>query len=59
VFESLDGGETWTIIADVAPVSKGEFYKGLVRDRVKLAGVDDIVANAKASKRWEEAGKTL
>jgi len=59
VFESLDGGDSWTIIADVAPVSKGEFYKGLVRDRVKLAGVDDIVANAKASKRWEEAGKKL
>jgi len=59
VFESLDTGETWTIIADVAPVSKGEFYKGLVRDRVKLAGVDDIVANAKASKRWEDAGKKL
>jgi photosystem II stability/assembly factor-like uncharacterized protein len=59
VFESLDGGDTWTIIADTAPVSNGEFYKGLVRDRVKLAGVDDIVANAKASKRWEEAGKKL
>ncbi len=59
VFESIDGGDNWTIIADVAPVSKGEFYKGLVRDRVKLAGVDDIVANAKASKRWEEAGKKL
>jgi photosystem II stability/assembly factor-like uncharacterized protein len=59
VFESLDGGDSWTIIADVAPVSKGEFYKGLVRDRVKLAGVDDIVANAKASKRWDEAGKKI
>lgn len=59
IFESRDGGDTWTIIADVAPLSKGEFYKGLVRDRVKLAGVDDIVANAKASKRWEEAGKKL
>lgn len=59
VFESRDGGDSWTIIADVAPVSKGEFYKGLVRDRVKLAGVDDIVANAKASKRWEEAGKKV
>ena len=59
VFESLDGGDSWTIIADVAPVSKGEFYKGLVRDRVKLAGVDDIVANPKASKRWDEAGTKI
>ncbi len=40
-------------------MSKGEFYKGLVRDRVKLAGVDDIVANAKATQRWQEAGKKL
>lgn len=59
VFESIDGGDNWTIIADTAPVSKGEFYKGLVRDRVKLAGVDDIVANAKATQRWQEAGKKL
>jgi photosystem II stability/assembly factor-like uncharacterized protein len=59
VFESLDGGETWTIIADVPPVSKADFYKGLVRDRVKLANVDDIVANPTATKRWQEAGKAL
>jgi len=59
IFESLDDGDSWTIVADTAPVSKGEFYKGLVRDRVKLAGVDDIVANAKANKRWEDASKKL
>ncbi len=59
VFESLDGGDTWTIVADVAPVSKAEFYKGLVRDRVKLANVDDIVASATANQRWKEAGKGL
>lgn len=59
VFESLDGGNTWTIIADVPPVSKADFYKGLVRDRVKLANVDDIVANPTATKRWQDAGKAL
>ena len=59
VFESLDGGDTWTIIVDVPPVSKADFYKGLVRDRIKLANVDDIVANPTASKRWAEAAKTL
>jgi hypothetical protein len=57
VFESLDGGDGWTIIADVPPVSKGDFYKGLVRDRMKLANVDDIVANPAATKRWQELGK--
>jgi photosystem II stability/assembly factor-like uncharacterized protein len=59
VFESLDGGDGWTIIADVPPVSKADFYKGLVRDRVKLANVDDIVASPTAAQRWAEAGKAL
>ena len=59
MFESLDGGDTWTIVADVPPVSKADFYKGLVRDRVKLANVDDIVASPTATKRWQEAGKGL
>jgi hypothetical protein len=59
VFESLDGGESWTIIADVPPVSKADFYKGLVRDRVKLANVDDIVASPTAARRWQEAAKAL
>jgi hypothetical protein len=59
VFESVDGGETWTIIADVPPVSKADFYKGLMRDRVKLANVDDIVASPTAAQRWKEAEKAL
>jgi len=59
VFESLDGGDTWTIIADVAPVSKAEFYKGLVRDRAKLAHVDDIAANPAASQRWKDVETSL
>ena len=59
VFESLDGGDSWTIIADVPPVSKADFYKGLAKDRVKLANVDDIVANPTATKRWQEAGKAI
>ena len=59
VFESLDEGDTWTIIADVPPVSKADFYKGLLRDRVKLANVDDIVASPTATQRWQEAGKGL
>ena len=58
MFESLDG-ESWTIIADVPPVSKADFYKGLVRDRVKLANVDDIKASPTASERWKEAAKAL
>jgi photosystem II stability/assembly factor-like uncharacterized protein len=59
VFESPDGGDSWTIIADVPPVSKADFYKGLVRDRVRLANVDDIIANPTAARRWAEVGKAL
>ena len=44
---------------DVPPVSKADFYKGLVRDRVKLANVDDIVASPTAAQRWQEAAKAL
>jgi len=55
VFESLDGGDHWTIIADVPPVSKGEFHRGLVRDRAKLATVDDIVVSDVAARRLAAA----
>jgi photosystem II stability/assembly factor-like uncharacterized protein len=51
VFESLDEGETWSVIADVPPVSKGEFYRALVRERGKMANIDDIVVNAAAAQR--------
>lgn len=53
VFESLDGGDTWTIIADLPPLSKGDFYKGLMRDRPPLADIDDIAATANAIKRLD------
>ena len=59
VFESTDGGESWTIIADVPPVSKADFYKGLVRDRRPLANVDDIVASPTATERWAAVGRGL
>jgi photosystem II stability/assembly factor-like uncharacterized protein len=50
LFESTDKGDNWTIIAEVPPVSKGEFYRALARDRGKLA-VDDIVVSKTASER--------
>ena len=53
VFESLDGGENWTIIADVAAVSKGEFYRGLMKDRVPLATVDDVAFTKVAQARLD------
>lgn len=56
VFESLDGGDGWLMIADVAPVSKGEFFRALAKDRRKLATVDDMVVNAAAALRFAGAG---
>jgi len=55
VFESLDQGETWTVIADVPPVSKGEFYRALVRERQKMANIDDISINRAQTQRVQEA----
>lgn len=55
VFESLNEGETWTVIADVPPVSKGEFYRALVRERPKMANIDDISINAAQTQRVNEA----
>ncbi len=46
----LDEGNHWTIIAEVPPVSKGEFYRALARDRGRLA-VDDIVVSRSATER--------
>ena len=36
-----------------------DFYKGLIRDRVKLANVDDIVASPTANQRWAAVGEKL
>jgi len=41
IFDSTDQGDSWTMIAEVPPVSKGEFYRALAKDRGSLA-VDDI-----------------
>lgn len=43
VFASRDGGETWCMIAEVAPVSKGDFYRGLAKGRPRIANVDDMM----------------
>jgi photosystem II stability/assembly factor-like uncharacterized protein len=55
IFESLDGGDSWCIIADVAAVSKGEFHRGLRKDRVPLATVDDVNFHAAAEERLAAA----
>ena len=44
-------GEFDIIARYFAPLSKGEFHKALVRDRVKLANIDDLIFSRKASER--------
>ena len=56
VFESRDGGDHWRVIADVAPVSKGEFHRALAKNRPRIAGVDDMVVNAAAAQRFQAVG---
>jgi photosystem II stability/assembly factor-like uncharacterized protein len=51
VYESRDGGRRWRVVADLAPVSKGEFHRALAKDRPRIAGVDDIVVNPAAAAR--------
>ena len=51
VFTSRDGGDHWTMIADLAPVSKGEFHRGLAKGRSRIAGVDDVSAHP----QWRDA----
>ena len=59
VFESRDGGDRWTMIAETAPVSKGEFYRALAKGRPRIAGVDDIKADAAATARMAAADAAI
>jgi photosystem II stability/assembly factor-like uncharacterized protein len=42
VYESRDGGDRWTMIAELAPLSKGDFHIALAKGRKRIAHVDDI-----------------
>jgi photosystem II stability/assembly factor-like uncharacterized protein len=43
IFESLDGGDRWSVVAETSPISKGDQHRGLAKERPPLAGVDDLV----------------
>ncbi len=51
LFASRDGGDRWTMIAETAPVSKGEFYRALTKGRSRIASVDDMFVTAAAAAR--------
>ena len=39
------------MIAETAPVSKGEFYRALAKGRSRIASVDDMLVTDKAAAR--------
>jgi len=43
IYESADGGERWSVVAEAAAVSKGEQYRGLAKGRSALVGTDSLV----------------
>ena len=50
IYESSDGGDAWSVIAEAAPVSKGDQYRGLAKGRPPLVGTDSLL--------FSEAGQT-
>jgi photosystem II stability/assembly factor-like uncharacterized protein len=55
IYESLDGGERWSVIAEAAPVSKGEQYRGLAKGRPPLVGTDSLVFAEAGQRRVSQA----
>jgi photosystem II stability/assembly factor-like uncharacterized protein len=55
IYESGDGGEHWSVVAEAAPVSKGEQYRGLARGRAQLVGTDSLVFAEAGQRRVSRA----
>lgn len=51
VFESRGGGDRWSVIADLPPLSKGDFHRAMAKGRAPIANLDDMAFNAKAAER--------
>ena len=55
IYESADGGERWSVVAEAAPVSKGEQYRGLAKGRPALVGTDSLVFSEAGQRRIDSA----
>lgn len=55
IYESADGGERWSVVAEAAAVSKGEQYRGLVKGRSALVGTDSLVFAEAGQRRVSQA----
>lgn len=55
IYESDDGGESWSIVAEAAPVSKGDQYRGLAKGRPALVGTDSLIFSETGQARISQA----
>jgi photosystem II stability/assembly factor-like uncharacterized protein len=55
IYESGDGGERWSVVAEAAPVSKGEQYRGLAKGRSALVGTDSLQFAEAGQRRVDRA----
>jgi photosystem II stability/assembly factor-like uncharacterized protein len=55
IYESEDGGEHWSVVAEAAPVSKGEQYRGLAKGRPPLVGTDSLMFAEAGRRRVDQA----
>jgi photosystem II stability/assembly factor-like uncharacterized protein len=55
VYESSDGGDHWSVVAEAAPVSKGDQYRGLAKGRPPLVGTDALVFAEAGQRRVSRA----
>jgi photosystem II stability/assembly factor-like uncharacterized protein len=55
IYESGDGGERWSVVAEAAAVSKGEQYRGLAKGRTALVGTDSLVFAEAGQRRVSQA----
>lgn len=42
IFETRDGGDHWRMIAEIGPMSKGDFYRALAKGRPPMSNIDEI-----------------
>ncbi len=55
VYESDDGGDTWSVVAEAAPVSKGDQHRGLAKGRPPLVGTDSLIFSGSGQARVSQA----
>ena len=55
IFESRDGGDSWSMIFETGAVSKGEHYRGLMKGRPPMADLDSLTFAPAGQKRIDTA----